>query len=154
MQLSRCMQLGAWPAATRKHCDFFELLKVYVEALWQFCRQTVANRRRPGRPVAPAVAGGQGGQGPKTTTKRMRKQEVRDPPREMGKVWARILMSTWRRNQRNLVRSLVVVVVVVGVGGLPRVLLLLIQGSMTAGRTGFTFRLPLRSHFLLSLLVW
>ena len=52
-------------------------------------------------------------------------------------------------------RSLVVVViVVVGVGGLP-VLLLMIQGSTTAGRTGFTFQLlPLQSHYLFSLLLW
>ena len=71
----------------------------------------------------------------------------------MGKVWTGILMSTWRRDQRNLGRSLVVVVV--DVGGPPQVLLLMFQDSMTAGRTGFAFLLlPLQAHFLFSLLVW
>ena len=61
-------------------------------------------------------------------------------------------MSTWWQSLGSQVRSLVVVVVVVvGVGGLPLVTLLLFQGSMTAGRTEFIFRrLPRQSHFLLA----
>ena len=56
-------------------------------------------------------------------------------------------MSTWWQNLGSQVRSLVVdAVVVVGVGGLPLVSLLLIQGSMTAGRMEFIFRrLPKQS---------
>jgi hypothetical protein len=124
----------------RRQCDFFVLLKVFAEALWQFCRLTVAIRRRPGRPKALARVP-KWPEGPKTMTRRI-----------LGKEWTRIQMSTWWQSLGSQVRSLVVVaVVVVGVGGLPLVSLLLFQGSMTAGRMEFVFRrLPKQSHFLLA----